>query len=165
MYFFFFFRRTSAYGMRISDWCSDVCSSDLLAAPSLAIGVDVDADDRVGADHPGALDDVESDPAETEDDDRLARLNLCGVDHRADPGGDAAADVAARLERRVLTDFRDRDFGQHGEVGEGRTAHIVEDRLPLVTEARRAVGHQPLALRGADRGAEVCLAAERKSVG
>src|SRR3546814_13116589 len=38
----------------------------------LAIGVDVDADDLVGADHPGALDDVESDPAETEDDDRLA---------------------------------------------------------------------------------------------
>src|SRR3546814_5250531 len=64
-----------------------------LAAPFLAIGVDVDADDLVGADHPGALDDVESDPAETEDDDRLARLNLCGVDHRADPGGDAAADV------------------------------------------------------------------------
>src|SRR3546814_2397948 len=80
------------------------------AAPFLAIGVDVDADDLVGADHPGALDDVESDPAETEDDDRLARLNLCGVDHRADPGGDAAADVAARLERRVLTDFRDRDL-------------------------------------------------------
>src|SRR3546814_12397722 len=103
-----------------------------LAAPFLAIGVDVDADDLVGADHPGALDDVESDPAETEDDDRLARLNICGVDHRADPGGDAAADVAARLERRVLTDFRDSDFGQPGEVGEGRTAHLVENRPPLV---------------------------------
>src|SRR3546814_14645273 len=29
---FFFFKQKSAYEMRISDWSSDVCSSDLLAA-------------------------------------------------------------------------------------------------------------------------------------
>src|SRR3546814_2632924 len=29
--FFFFFKQKTAYGMRISDWSSDVCSSDLLA--------------------------------------------------------------------------------------------------------------------------------------
>src|SRR3546814_2333196 len=28
---FFFFKQKTAYGMRISDWSSDVCSSDLLA--------------------------------------------------------------------------------------------------------------------------------------
>src|SRR3546814_8644632 len=28
--FFFFFKQTTAYYMRISDWSSDVCSSDLL---------------------------------------------------------------------------------------------------------------------------------------
>src|SRR3546814_5894421 len=28
--FFFFFKQKSAYEMRISDWSSDVCSSDLL---------------------------------------------------------------------------------------------------------------------------------------
>src|SRR3546814_8778673 len=27
--FFFFFKQKTAYGMRISDWSSDVCSSDL----------------------------------------------------------------------------------------------------------------------------------------
>src|SRR3546814_10832332 len=27
--FFFFFKQKTAYEMRISDWCSDVCSSDL----------------------------------------------------------------------------------------------------------------------------------------
>src|SRR3546814_6845916 len=27
----FFFKQKTAYDMRISDWCSDVCSSDLLA--------------------------------------------------------------------------------------------------------------------------------------
>src|SRR3546814_9895184 len=31
--FFFFFKQKTAYEMRISDWSSDVCSSDLLAGP------------------------------------------------------------------------------------------------------------------------------------
>src|SRR3546814_8441709 len=30
LYFFFFFKQKTAYEMRISDWSSDVCSSDLL---------------------------------------------------------------------------------------------------------------------------------------
>src|SRR3546814_2994559 len=29
LYFFFFFKHKTAYEMRISDWSSDVCSSDL----------------------------------------------------------------------------------------------------------------------------------------
>ena len=113
-----------------------------LAAPFLAAGIDVDADDPVRADQLRALDDVEADAAEAEHDDIGARLDLGGVDHRADAGGDAAADVAAGLERRVLADLRDRDLGQHGEVREGRAAHVVEDGLALVAEAAGAVGHQ-----------------------
>src|SRR3546814_8218566 len=31
--FFFFFKQKTAYEMRISDWSSDVCSSDLVADP------------------------------------------------------------------------------------------------------------------------------------
>src|SRR3546814_8618814 len=31
---FFFFKQKTAYEMRISDWSSDVCSSDLPAAPA-----------------------------------------------------------------------------------------------------------------------------------
>src|SRR3546814_5723547 len=39
MCFFFFFKQKTAYEMRISDWSSDVCSSDLhLPNASLAIG-------------------------------------------------------------------------------------------------------------------------------
>src|SRR3546814_1243088 len=36
---FFFFKQKTAYDMRISDWSSDVCSSDLpvVAAPAFAI--------------------------------------------------------------------------------------------------------------------------------
>src|SRR3546814_4995580 len=32
--FFFFFKQKTAYEMRISDWSSDVCSSDLEAEPA-----------------------------------------------------------------------------------------------------------------------------------
>src|SRR3546814_21116927 len=33
MYLFFFFKQKTAYEMRISDWSSDVCSSDLRQCP------------------------------------------------------------------------------------------------------------------------------------
>src|SRR3546814_7749993 len=35
--FFFFFKQKTAYELRISDWSSDVCSSDLHAAVTLAV--------------------------------------------------------------------------------------------------------------------------------
>src|SRR3546814_11061129 len=38
MYFFFFFKQKTAYEMRISDWSSDVCSSDLIGSKRLARG-------------------------------------------------------------------------------------------------------------------------------
>src|SRR3546814_2359562 len=38
-FFFFFFKQKTAYEMRISDWSSDVCSSDLLAAAAGGIRV------------------------------------------------------------------------------------------------------------------------------
>src|SRR3546814_17357421 len=34
--FFFFFKQKTAYEMRISDWSSDVCSSDLIPCPRTA---------------------------------------------------------------------------------------------------------------------------------
>src|SRR3546814_7145051 len=37
VFLFFFFKQKTAYEMRISDWSSDVCSSDLLAG-SLVLG-------------------------------------------------------------------------------------------------------------------------------
>src|SRR3546814_6795273 len=36
VYFFFFFKQKTAYEMRISDWSSDVCSSDLAHMAQLA---------------------------------------------------------------------------------------------------------------------------------
>src|SRR3546814_2369758 len=36
----FFFKQKTAYEMRISDWSSDVCSSDLLDLNDLVVGAD-----------------------------------------------------------------------------------------------------------------------------
>src|SRR3546814_8331506 len=36
LYYFFFFKQKTAYEMRISDWSSDVCSSDLQRARRFA---------------------------------------------------------------------------------------------------------------------------------
>src|SRR3546814_14952871 len=43
-----FFKQKTAYGLRISDWSSDVCSSDLLAA-NLLRGDETKSGDRRGA--------------------------------------------------------------------------------------------------------------------
>src|SRR3546814_8826145 len=40
---FFFFKQKTAYEMRISDWSSDVCSSDLLPSPAPAPLIKADA--------------------------------------------------------------------------------------------------------------------------
>src|SRR3546814_20047296 len=55
---FFFFKQKTAYEMRISDWSSDVCSSDLLVgarldvdAEMLGVAVSDAAVDPVGSDH------------------------------------------------------------------------------------------------------------------
>ena len=117
--------------------------------------IEVDADDLVGADHARALDHVEADAAEAEHHDIGARPDFGGVDHRADAGGDAAADVADLVERRVLAHLGERDLRQHGEVREGRAAHVMEHLAALAGEAAGPVRHQALALRRADRGAEI----------
>src|SRR3546814_2888054 len=44
LFCFFFFKQKTAYEMRISDWSSDVCSSDLWAGLQVASG-----DDRRGS--------------------------------------------------------------------------------------------------------------------
>src|SRR3546814_5059173 len=54
--FFFFFKQKTAYEMRISDWSSDVCSSDLLrrvdAAGSPSRGLRISEKQSIGASPP-----------------------------------------------------------------------------------------------------------------
>ena len=126
----------------------------------LAPGIDVHADDLLGANHPQPLDHVQPNAAEAEHHGAAAGLGLGCVHHRAEAGGDAAADVADFVKRRVLADFRQRDLRQHGEVRECGGAHVMGDRLAVAREPAGAVRHQALALGGADGDAEIGLAAE-----
>src|SRR3546814_9120262 len=52
VFMFFFFKQNTAYVMRISDWSSDVCSSDLLR---VLAGVGACADGHWGGDLGGTL--------------------------------------------------------------------------------------------------------------
>ena len=128
-------------------------------ADLLARRVDVNAHDHVGADHAGALDDVETDAAQAEHHHVRPRLHLRGVDHRADTGGYAAADVANLVERRVLADLCQGDLRKHRVIREGRRAHVVVDD-PVLAERKPAgaVGHHALALGLANRLAQIGLA-------
>src|SRR3546814_4723918 len=47
--FFFFFKQKTAYEMRISDWSSDVCSSDLADRPRRALRPENPPDSRACA--------------------------------------------------------------------------------------------------------------------
>src|SRR3546814_5232647 len=49
--FFFFFKQKTAYEMRISDWSSDVCSSDLVDESAVLVGFFPEAGDGVAARH------------------------------------------------------------------------------------------------------------------
>ena len=66
------------------------------------VRVDVDRDDALGLGHDGALDHATADAAEAEDRHGGAGFDLGGVEHRADAGGDAAAEQADLVQRRVL---------------------------------------------------------------
>src|SRR6267143_1874130 len=122
--------------------------------------IEIHADDHVCAGEARALHDVEPDAAETEYHHVGARLDLGGVDHRADAGGHAAADVAHLVERGVFADLGQRDLGHHGVVGKSRSAHVVEQLLAPEREAAAAVGHHALPLRGTYRLAQIGLAAQ-----
>src|SRR3546814_2774207 len=62
IYLFFFFKQKTAYEMRISDWSSDVCSSDLGNRRSLKLDLvlleEVVERRPAGVEHAGGLGDV-----------------------------------------------------------------------------------------------------------
>src|SRR3546814_1785436 len=88
LFFFFFFKQKTAYEMRISDWSSDVCSSDLR-----------DRDDRDQRRAPGLQED------QNHQDDQQHRLEqrlVDGVDRLGDELGRVVDDVVVEAGREVL---------------------------------------------------------------
>src|SRR3546814_9358599 len=111
--FFFFFKQKTAYEMRISDWSSDVCSSDLdhravvgaqlrareagAAAAGLAHRLQLRAQALVGADAAGDHQYVAAGGIE-----RAFALDRQGVDHRVlEAAGDVGAGQIGRAHVRT----------------------------------------------------------------
>src|SRR5262249_13954561 len=93
---------------------------------------------RLRAGETRALHDIESDAAETEHDDRAAALDLRGEQRRTQASRRAAADVADRIERRVVAHLRDRVHRQHGVLGERAESPQLRDGFAAEREAALA---------------------------
>src|SRR3546814_48364 len=149
IFYFFFFKQKTAYEMRISDWSSDVCSSDLFARQRTAFEQVVEP--RDGAERQaGALAGLDHAPhgrgidRRHRDHDQLGR----------DLGGDLV-DVLDPAEHR-----------QALQIASAQLGSVVEEAGRLVGTGAAQVAHQRLAgLPGAqdqhpDRG---LVGADRKS--
>src|SRR3546814_87795 len=126
-----FFKQKTAYEMRISDWSSDVCSSDLVEMIGVqpAQAGDVDA---VPVDHPGMID-------QAQDERRLDREG-----HIASCRAHAAA---GRIGSRAASSIQ---LTQRGRI---RLAHVAildrrEQPLDLRRERRALIGIAQVEARG-----------------
>src|SRR3546814_4147280 len=125
LFYFFFFKQKTAYEMRISDWSSDVCSSDLPPVALRAHAADheevaVGIADEIGIDW-GAK--VERAPEQREVPEAAFQrglfVHLVLADHRGHQldGGKDDVDRLAHLGRRLL--------GQLFPVGLGEIDHAL----------------------------------------
>src|SRR3546814_8974975 len=87
LFCFFFFKQKTAYEMRISDWSSDVCSSDLPLRAGRAVGFAVDLDEFF-ARHAGI-------------DDADAHDRFHGLAHSVDLGAQVLRDLVDDLRREI----------------------------------------------------------------
>src|SRR3546814_5816719 len=125
---FFFFKKKTAYEMRISEWSSDVCSSDL---PEVG-GVDLDLTElvaRLGLGHAharhrrmaeyGGRDAAIIDPAGIIAEHSVGKgLALADRDRRQlHPVGDVAHRIDAGAARAVVVVHLDRALGVECDVG------------------------------------------------
>lgn len=129
-----------------------------LVTPSLLGRVDIDHDDLASLAGGGTLDYGQTDTAGTEDGNVVALLDVGGDGSSTVTGGDTTAEQAGSVHGSIVLNGDDRDVGDDSVLGEGGSAHEVEQILALASESRGAIGHQTLALGGSDLAAEVGLA-------
>src|SRR3546814_16099181 len=104
--YFFFFKQNTAYEVRISDWSSDVCSSDLMRTNEAAFAAAI-ADPRAtcltldGIDFvPGASGGLVWEPLDPADE---RALMLLGIDDAGAPRFVHAAAAGGRIDARSRT--------------------------------------------------------------
>src|SRR3546814_4360216 len=131
--YLFFFKQKTAYEMRISDWSSDVCSSDLPAFDDLRLARDAMPIDPGPRPDPSRHPAREAARAERRGGGRIADAHLAehdevevGVDHRR-----------AAVQRVEAFGFAHRGVG--GEIG-GRPVEVERDDHQLQPRRVRPIG-------------------------
>src|SRR3546814_14500903 len=124
---FFCFKQKTAYEMRISDWSSDVCSSDL-------------PDKRFGSEEMWDL-------SEAELRDAVVRAGLATDDYGWEELPGEGAFYAPKLEWH-LTDAT----GRTGQDGTIQSARVLPERLDAGYVAKDGQRHSPFILHRAIRG-------------
>src|SRR3546814_21130908 len=122
--FFFFFKQKTAYEMRISDWSSDVCSSDLRRAVHLV------QPSAYSGGNTGAF--------------RRKRLYLARHNRKAPPGVTGPRSLYGGLERQQVGLLRDLSYVARGLADQ---IHRMEQQLHLLarapgSQAERRVGRE-----------------------
>src|SRR3546814_1942947 len=92
----FFFKQKTAYEMRISDWSSDVCSSDLILLQELRDGTAFFYLRNVNSGHPGSITTIHADSAE------LAFEQLTLLVKESEGGADLARDDIRSLLKLLV---------------------------------------------------------------
>ena len=129
------------------------------------VRVEINTNNAARAHQFGALNDVQANAAQSEHRNGGTGLDFHRKRNGANPGGHTAADVTNLVEGRVFSHFCHGDFGQHGEVREGRTAHVMKNRFAIDGKAAGAIGHEPLALGFTNRLAQVGLGMQAEVTG
>src|SRR3546814_6459625 len=149
---FFFFKQKTAYEMRISDWSSDVCSSDLLGAQKFRIEREqllrrLDAAQSIAAERDRLVLHAAGGLAEGGRQDRrlVDHAHHAGdarqfVHRRADHG-EIEAVLAAEIAVQHIADMQGDRHVSHRQAGIGAAvAHLAQVLLRLAERTQGIVG-------------------------
>ena len=127
-------------GHRIAGGCVDGVGRAERTGAVEVLGGDVDRDHAGGTRDHRTLHDVEADAAAADDRDGRAGRNLRGVEHRAETGGDRAANQRGDLDRHLVVDLQQRLLREEHLLGESAEARELIDRHTVLGQRRTERG-------------------------
>src|SRR3546814_9076024 len=127
----FFFKQKTAYEMRISDWSSDVCSSDLAAfaeTAKLALRhldlIQGDEPLEEGSEDGGDDEQAEAEEAPDQQDSEDGGSGESQVDARAEMDGEQADDGDTDPDEQEMEADGEPEMGGEGDEGKSGRAHV-----------------------------------------
>ena len=109
---------------------------------------DIDGDHALGPSSAGAHHSRQANAATAKYRHAVARAYIAGVPDGTDASRHGAANDRGNVERRVVGDHNAGVVGHDARVGEGREERVVEDRLAITRQTRRAVHQSTRTHRG-----------------